>query len=71
MPEQSRRARTAAAAHDPSCRTCGSVALLARSPWFRQGEALFAGGFVPTPSLVKVNARLTPEGGSDVSVPLR
>jgi len=47
------------------------VALLARSPWFRQGEALFAGGFVPTPSLVKVNARLTPEGGSDVGVPLR
>lgn len=45
--------------------------LIARSPWFRQGEALFAGGFVPTPSLVKVNARLTPEGGSDVGVPLR
>ncbi|MRG59467.1 DUF87 domain-containing protein [Agromyces sp. CFH 90414] len=46
-------------------------ALLERSPWFRQGEALFAGGFVPTASLVKVNARLTPEGGSDVRVPLR
>ncbi|WP_350347831.1 ATP-binding protein [Agromyces sp. G08B096] len=46
-------------------------ALLQRSPWFRQGEALFAGGFVPTPSLVKMNARLTPEGGSDVRVPLR
>ncbi|MDR5701196.1 ATP-binding protein [Agromyces aerolatus] len=46
-------------------------ALLARSPWFRQGEALFAGGFVPTPSLVKMNARLTPEGGTDVRVPLR
>jgi DNA helicase HerA-like ATPase len=46
-------------------------ALLARSPWFRQGEALFAGGFVPTPSLVKMNARLTPEGGTDVVVPLR
>jgi DNA helicase HerA-like ATPase len=46
-------------------------ALLARSPWFRQGEALFAGGFVPTPSLVKMHARLTPEGGSDVVVPLR
>ena len=42
-----------------------------RSPWFRQGEALFAGGFVPTPSLVKMNSRLTPEGGSDVGVPLR
>ncbi|KRE22521.1 ATPase [Agromyces sp. Soil535] len=47
------------------------TSLLARSPWFRQGEALFAGGFVPTPSLVKMNARLTPEGGSDVGVPLR
>lgn len=47
------------------------AALLARSPWFRQGEALFAGGFVPTPSLVKMHARLTPEGGTDVRVPLR
>jgi len=47
------------------------AALLARSPWFRQGEALFAGGFVPTPSLVKMNARLTPEGGTDVKVPMR
>lgn len=45
--------------------------LIARSPWFRQGEALFAGGFVPAPTLVKVNARLTPEGGSDVGVPMR
>ena len=45
--------------------------LIDRSPWFRQGEALFAGGFVPAPSFVKVNARLTPEGGSDVGVPLR
>ncbi|MFI8976817.1 ATP-binding protein [Nocardia asteroides] len=47
------------------------TALLDRSPWFRQGEALFAGGFVPAPALVKVNARVTPEGGSDVGVPLR
>jgi DNA helicase HerA-like ATPase len=47
------------------------AALIERSPWFRQGEALFAGGFVPAPSLVKMNARLTPEGGSDVGVPLR
>ncbi|WP_280235084.1 ATP-binding protein [Nocardia cyriacigeorgica] len=46
-------------------------ALLARSPWFRQGEALFAGGFVPAPTLVKVNTRITPEGGIDVPVPLR
>ncbi|MCP2297343.1 hypothetical protein APR11_003778 [Nocardia amikacinitolerans] len=47
------------------------TALLERSPWFRQGEALFAGGFVPAPSLAKVRARLTPEGGGDVEVPLR
>ncbi|WP_332909954.1 ATP-binding protein [Nocardia asteroides] len=46
-------------------------ALLDRSPWFRQGEALFAGGFVPAPALVKVNQRITPEGGADVGVPLR
>ncbi|MBL1075960.1 ATP-binding protein [Nocardia sp. 2] len=47
------------------------TALLDRSPWFRQGEALFAGGFVPAPALVKVRRRLTREGGSDVDVPLR
>lgn len=47
------------------------TALIERSTWFRQGEALFAGGFVPAPSLVKMNARVTPEGGSDVGVPLR
>jgi hypothetical protein len=29
-------------------------ALLARSPGFRQGEALFAGGFAVAPTLVKV-----------------
>ncbi|GAA4369885.1 ATP-binding protein [Agromyces bauzanensis] len=45
--------------------------LIARSPWFRQGEALFAGSFAPAPTLVKMQARLTPEGGSDVGVPLR
>ncbi|GAA2038294.1 hypothetical protein GCM10009819_23820 [Agromyces tropicus] len=47
------------------------TALIARSPWFRQGEALFAGGFVPAPTLLKMNARVTPEGGVDVPVPLR
>lgn len=45
--------------------------MLARSPQFQQGEALFAGGFVPTPTLLKVQDRLTHEGGSDVRVPLR
>ncbi|WUI93294.1 ATP-binding protein [Nocardia puris] len=47
------------------------AALLDRSPWFRQGEALFAGGFVPAPTLAKVGRRLTPEGGRDVGVPMR
>ncbi|RDI41761.1 ATP-binding protein [Nocardia mexicana] len=47
------------------------TALLERSPWFRQGEALFAGGFVPAPALAKVRTRLTLEGGSDVNVPMR
>jgi hypothetical protein len=45
--------------------------LLARSPEFRQGQALFAGGFVDAPTLLRVGARLTPEGGTDVRVPLR
>ncbi|GAA1782034.1 ATP-binding protein [Agromyces lapidis] len=47
------------------------TALIERSPWFRQGEALFAGGFTPAPMLLTMNARLTPEGGGDVGVPLR
>jgi DNA helicase HerA-like ATPase len=46
-------------------------ALFARARRFRQGEALFAGGFVPTPTLVQMGARLTREGGTDVGVPLR
>jgi DNA helicase HerA-like ATPase len=45
-------------------------AMFARSPRFRQGEALFAGGFVPAPAIVKVGARITREGGADVGVPL-
>ena len=47
------------------------AALLSQSPRFRQGEALFAGGFVPAPCVVQVRNRLTHEGGKDVSVPLR
>ena len=46
-------------------------AMFARSPRFRQGEALFAGGFAPAPSMVRMGERLTPEGGGDVGVPLR
>lgn len=45
--------------------------LLARSPEFAQGQALFAGGFIPAPALVQMGSRLTPEGGIDVPVPLR
>jgi DNA helicase HerA-like ATPase len=46
-------------------------ALIARAPRFRQGEALFAGGFVPAPILASMRTRLTVEGGVDVRVPLR
>jgi DNA helicase HerA-like ATPase len=44
--------------------------MLRSSPFFSQGEALFAGGFVPAPMLARMGARITQEGGSDVSVPL-
>lgn len=47
------------------------TALLERSPLFRQGEALFAGGFVPAPTIAQMRERLTEEGGADVPVPLR
>ena len=46
-------------------------AMLARASWFKQGEALFAGGFVPAPTMVSMARRLTREGGADVAVPLR
>jgi DNA helicase HerA-like ATPase len=46
-------------------------AMLARASRFTQGEALFAGGFVPAPTMVRMGARLTREGGADVGVPLR
>lgn len=44
--------------------------MLAASPRFPQGQALFAGGFVQQPSFVQIGARLTHEGGTDVRVPL-
>ena len=47
------------------------AAMLSRASRFRQGEALFAGGFVPAPTIVRMGARLTHEGGADVSVPGR
>ncbi|SDS50286.1 ATP-binding protein [Microterricola viridarii] len=47
------------------------AAMLARTTGFRQGEAFFAGGFVPAPTLASMRTRLTVEGGVDVRVPLR
>ena len=44
--------------------------LVAQSPDFVQGQALFAGGFIEEPTLVQMGARLTEEGGSDVGVPI-
>jgi DNA helicase HerA-like ATPase len=46
-------------------------AMLARASGFKQGEALFAGGFVPAPTMVAMGSRLTTEGGADVGVPMR
>lgn len=45
-------------------------ALIRRSSGFAQGQALFAGGFTASPTLVQMGARLTEEGGGDVRVPL-
>ncbi|KAM9861687.1 ATP-binding protein [Leucobacter sp. BZR 635] len=45
--------------------------LLQRSPDFKQGQALVAGGFVGQPTVTQMRARLTAEGGSDVRVPLK
>ena len=45
-------------------------ALVSRSPYFTQGEFLAAGGFVPVPTLGRVGARITREGGIDVRVPM-
>ena len=38
---------------------------------FAQGQALFAGGFIPEPTFVQMGPRLTEESGGDVRVPLR
>jgi hypothetical protein len=45
-------------------------AMMRFSQYFVQGEALVAGAFVPVPSMIRMGARLTFEGGSDVSVPM-
>jgi DNA helicase HerA-like ATPase len=46
------------------------LAMLRSSKFFVQGEALVAGGFVPVPGIIRMGARLTYEGGSDVPVPV-
>jgi hypothetical protein len=46
-------------------------AMLAQVTGFRQGQSLFAGGFAAEPLIVQMGDRITEEGGSDVSVPLR
>ena len=43
-------------------------AMVRTSGFFVQGEALLAGAFVPVPSSIRMGARLTVEGGSDVGV---
>ncbi len=43
--------------------------MLAAAQHFAQGQALFAGGFVPQPSLVQIGRRLTHEGGFDYGCP--
>jgi DNA helicase HerA-like ATPase len=45
--------------------------LLLQSPYFQQGQGLFAGGFTDTATIVQMGERLTAEGGSDVAVPTR
>ncbi|WP_460773737.1 ATP-binding protein [Microbacterium sp. GXF7504] len=42
-----------------------------RAQNFAQGQALFAGGFIPQPTFVQMGDRLTEEAGGDVKVPLR
>jgi DNA helicase HerA-like ATPase len=40
--------------------------LLQRAPSFEQGMALVGGPLVPHPTLLRIDGRITPEGGSDV-----
>ena len=44
--------------------------MLESAPAFTKGEALLAGGFTFAPTIARIGGRLTPEGGSDVAVPL-
>lgn len=44
--------------------------LLLRSQHFKQGQGLFAGGFIAEPTVAQMRGRITQEGGSDVKVPV-
>ncbi len=44
--------------------------MLDATPYFRQGECLMAGTFIPAPTFVQMGTRRTREGGSDVRIPL-
>ena len=44
--------------------------LLLRSQHFKQGQGLFAGGFIAEPTMAQMRGRITQEGGSDVKVPV-
>lgn len=44
--------------------------MLAKSPAFTQGQALFAGGFIQGPTIAQMGARITQEGGGDVPFPM-
>jgi DNA helicase HerA-like ATPase len=44
--------------------------MLRSAPAFAKGEVLLAGGFTFAPTIARIGGRLTPEGGSDVAVPL-
>jgi len=44
--------------------------LLDRAQYFGLGNALFSGGIVAEPTLARMRQRWTPEGGSDVAVPV-
>jgi uncharacterized protein len=44
--------------------------MLRAAPSFAKGEALLAGMFAIVPTVTRIGGRLTPEGGSDLEVPL-
>ncbi|WP_310572626.1 ATP-binding protein [Leucobacter aridicollis] len=45
--------------------------LVEKAQEFRQGQALFAGGFIDQPTVIQMGERLSEEAGGDVRVPLK